>query len=164
MFLKTFANSFKYQNLNENVMEYYDGDVTSLPSANAGRTIWLTNAVSSYDDRSNNGWYLRIGSSNAESSYESGSLVSPITTLTEVSRSIVSNSGDIMKSITTVFQNNTNESVTVKEVGIGINLALSAGVHAMTSILARRVLTTPITINPGEVYSFMYQISLSMEG
>ena len=164
MFLKTFINSFKHTNLNTGVMEYYDGDVSSLPDASAGRAIWLNNGAVSYDDRNNSGWYLRVGSSGADGTYASGSLVDTITTLTEISKSIVSNSGNIMKSLTVTLQNNTGSTVTIREIGLGTNVLVgSSTLHSMTSILARKVLTNPITMNDGDIYSFTYQLALSME-
>ena len=62
--------------------------------------------------------------------------------------------------VTTQWQNNSNEPITVKEVALGyknLSQAYSKGANIM---VARKVLTTPVTIQPSEIYAFSYSISI----
>lgn len=61
---------------------------------------------------------------------------------------------------TTQWQNNSNEPITVKEVALGFKNLSSAYNKGANIMMARKVLTTPVTIQPGEIYAFSYSISI----
>lgn len=58
--------------------------------------------------------------------------------------------------ITTSAYNNTNESITVKEIGIGLWGVASASNYSdgENCLLFRKILDSPVTIKPDETYSF----------
>ena len=56
-------------------------------------------------------------------------------------------------SINTTFKNNTNSSITIKEIGLYSRPATSTSVHSKI-LIYRKVLDTPVTIAPDEIYTF----------
>lgn len=60
--------------------------------------------------------------------------------------------------VTVQWLNNSNEAITVKEVGLSQKTASSSYAKNVNTIVARKVLDTPITIQPGETYAFTYSI------
>lgn len=57
-----------------------------------------------------------------------------------------------------VFKNNTANAITVKEVGLMTGWYENASVNGQV-LIARKIIT-PLTIQPGESYSFAYSMSL----
>lgn len=62
--------------------------------------------------------------------------------------------------ITTQWQNASSEAITVKEVALGYKMNSPAYAKSSNAMVARKVLTTPITIQPSEIYAFSYSISI----
>ena len=154
MILKTFANSFKIARVDSG-MEYYDGEhgVESVTCYN----IWQTLSAVYYRSASL-GWYMHLGSSGQSPTYNSGNIVSPITELTNISITQNVNNVDIMRSVVLIVRNDTNHTITVREVGIGGNYTSSTA-----AIFARTVLDSPLEIQPGETYAFTYGINVHSE-
>ena len=65
--------------------------------------------------------------------------------------------GDFPSTIAT-FKNDTVNAITIKEVGLEFTFRYSSSYHAM--VLVSRKVITPITINPGETYTFTHYISV----
>lgn len=57
-------------------------------------------------------------------------------------------------SFTATYKNNTENPITIKEIGAGVYLSSSYDI-----LLAREVLETPVTIEPNKTYSFSITIS-----
>ena len=105
------------------------------------------------------GWYLELGTSNAPEEYESGALVEPITDLTGVEASTRIADGEALRTVVATFRNDTENTFVVREIGIGISgIAFSSNYAGGKSILARKVLSTPINFEPHQVYTFSYAI------
>lgn len=62
-------------------------------------------------------------------------------------------------SITAVFKNNTANAITVKEVGVMAGYYFNNGTQTGQCLIARKLIT-PVTIQPGESYAFIYSMSL----
>ncbi len=73
-----------------------------------------------------------------------------------------------IKNVTVVYRNDTQNTVTIKEVGMyinPINIGSSYwGNYNQNYILLamRKVLTTPIAMAPGDVYALTYRVSLNI--
>ena len=64
--------------------------------------------------------------------------------------------GDLC-SVYSSFRNNGSEPVVVKEVGLMGNPTTDSSQYK-TALFFRKVLDTPITIQPGETYMFLYNV------
>lgn len=62
--------------------------------------------------------------------------------------------------ITCQWTNNSNEPITVKEMGLAFKLQSYAYDKASNILVARKVLTTPVTVQSGETYAFTYNIKV----
>ena len=62
--------------------------------------------------------------------------------------------------VTVQWQNNSDSAITVKEIGFAMKATNTAYSKAANYIIARKVLDTPITIQPNEVYAFTYGIKI----
>ena len=82
--------------------------------------------------------------------------------LTVTASGVASHSDREFFSIYAIFRNDGNEDVVVKEVGVEGNptKGYNAGYHASNVLLMRKVLDTPLTIAPGESYSFNYRLRI----
>lgn len=66
--------------------------------------------------------------------------------------------GDIMN-LYVNFRNSGNSNVVVKEIGV-VGNATSSSTGARSGLFWRKVLDTPVTIGPGEVYAFNYRVRI----
>lgn len=62
--------------------------------------------------------------------------------------------------VTVQWQNNSDSAITVREVGFAMKSANTAYSKSANYLLARKVLDTPVTIQPNEVYAFSYGIKI----
>ena len=72
---------------------------------------------------------------------------------------------DTIVRVESVYENQTNEDIVVKEMGLmwrpGPRSNYNASVGSWTYnhfLIARKVLATPVTIHPGETYKFIYRL------
>lgn len=96
---------------------------------------------------------IGLGSGNTEPTYSDIALANDVTSsLTflsgHASKDVV-DSG-IFYTIGASYKNNTESAITIKEIGI----------VSVSCYFTRSVLDTPVTINPGETYSFSYTIEI----
>lgn len=106
--------------------------------------------------------YVKIGSGNSTPSFSDYALESPI----DITRYSYTWQGGAELSdgtlywATTVYTNNSGSNVTVKEVGLYAYARNPSGGAFKDICLARKVLDTPIVIEPNESYNFTYKISV----
>ena len=81
--------------------------------------------------------------------------------LTKTAGDVIARGDDDLISMQTVFTNNTESNITVKEVGLYANMSTTNEAY-MFGLFARKVLDTPVTIAPGETYSFIYTIKMPL--
>lgn len=62
--------------------------------------------------------------------------------------------------VTVQWKNNSSSPITVKEVGLAFKNGSAAYSKDTNYIVARKVLPTPVTIQPDEVYAFTYRVSV----
>lgn len=62
--------------------------------------------------------------------------------------------------VTVQWVNNSNAPITVKEVGLALKLSNTAYSKAANALVARKVLDTPVTVQPGETYAFTYGLKV----
>lgn len=60
----------------------------------------------------------------------------------------------------TQWVNNSSSPITVKEIGIAYKTGSATYNKGVNYLMGRKVLDTPVTIQPGEVYVFTYRISI----
>lgn len=63
-------------------------------------------------------------------------------------------------SITTQWINNSSEPITIKELGLAYKYGNAAYEKNANILVSRKVLTTPLTVQPGETYAFTYNIKV----
>lgn len=63
-------------------------------------------------------------------------------------------------SITTQWINNSSEPITIKELGLAFKFGTATYDKAVNILVSRKVLTTPLTVQPGETYAFTYNIKV----
>lgn len=87
------------------------------------------------------------------------------TGMTEAQRIFPDDDPDAIVRVESVYENQTNEDVIVKEMGLmwrpgpSGNYNSNAGSWTYNHFLiARKVLATPVTIHPGETYKFVYRL------
>lgn len=112
-----------------------------------------TENISSYSagNRSTTGCYICCGTGNTPESITDYKLDSFVE-LELVNGSVGFSTSKIL-SINTTFKNNTNSSITIKEIGLYSRPATSISAHSKI-LIYRKVLDTPVTIAPDEVYTF----------
>ena len=99
--------------------------------------------------------FIGVGSGDAVESANDYKLDNYINTLSYVS-GVAGNNGDLTTK-TTTFKNNTSSTIVVKELG------LYYGWSNMTPVLiARKVLDTPVSIEPGETKTFSVHIYINI--
>lgn len=157
MILRTFIDLFKPSGM----MSYYE-DGKGFPAGGNQNlvypfTVGFENTSAAFWDNVFNGWYMRLGSSNADNVYYSGKMISPITSITNISISTSMNTNKILRQVSASFRNDTDSDIEVNEVGIGVSFTVNG--EWGKSIIARKVLANTITIHPGESYNFTYAIS-----
>lgn len=159
MVLHNFSYSFGGKNLSDMAsrMDYGGTNVSSMTDVNMA-TIWSTFAAAGRNSVDSAFVYLGVGSGATTVTYEDTGLANPITSLTVLSASQVTASGKIIKYIDTTFRNDTASPITVRELVFGFNLTSNS--KRCGFVIARKVLSHPVTINPEETYSISYSIVL----
>lgn len=79
-----------------------------------------------------------------------------------MSGSIASSIGHTAKAITSVYKNISQNPVIIKEIAVGFNWSQYYNTTPPNAyhVIARSVLDTPVTIAPGDSYSFTYSIEI----
>ncbi|MBO7732823.1 MAG: hypothetical protein J6S67_09730 [Methanobrevibacter sp.] len=136
-------------------------DYGSGGTVKLAEVMWNTN-VTSINARgatlSSSYWYLAVGSGDTEPTKDDASLTSTITNLSFISGTVSKANTDIdsILMLTATYKNNTGDSITVKEIGIGFR-----DYNSNTGVLLNHaILTTPVTINAGDSYTFTCSISV----
>lgn len=62
--------------------------------------------------------------------------------------------------ITCQWLNNSSDPITIKEIGLSFKTGGGAYNKSGNILVARKVLTTPLTVQPGETYAFTYNIKV----
>lgn len=97
-----------------------------------------------------------IGAGDTPPQLSDYNLESPLSlTVTMRSWTVSSDTQRLLSSVT-VYRNDTDSPVTVKEVGF----QMFFGSSYPQVLIARSILDTPVTINPGESYAFTYSIEI----
>lgn len=112
-----------------------------------------TESISSYSagNRSATGCFMCCGTGNTPESITDYKLDSFVEL--ELVNGSVGFSVSKILSINTTFKNNTNSSITIKEIGLYSRPSASTSAHSKV-LIYRKVLDTPVTIAPDEVYTF----------
>ena len=148
--------------------DYKGMDGSSVTASNANQTVWYnfikqTNA-NYVNSATSPGLKLDVGFSDAELTKSAVVLADgnySNSKLANVSVSNVTKTGDDIISMAGIFRNNGSENVVVKEIGLyAIVCPSSYPTVSMNGLIARTVLSTPVTIAPGEQYSFTYRITI----
>ena len=106
--------------------------------------------------------YLALGSSTTTPTFDDYSMEeSDVTSQLTYINGVVARSIDkTILSLTQVFKNETANPITINEIGLGYCYAYSA-TNKRAILLARKVLDTPVTMQPGETYNFTYSINVA---
>lgn len=115
-----------------------------------------TNITSISSNDHEYGLFIALGSGDTAPSESDYKLDSAITNLTTIGGSVsYKNNANTYIICTQTFSNETTEPITVKELGLYAHLGKSYAVTYWSRYLfVREVLPTPVTINPGEIYTF----------
>lgn len=62
--------------------------------------------------------------------------------------------------VTTQWKNNSSSAIVIKELGLAFKRSSTAYSKAANILFARKVLDTPVTVQPGETYAFSYNIKI----
>lgn len=160
--------------LNENFQAGFNGATTTAKYMNGNATnsdlllrqLYNVSSNSHYGGTGNGGYHVMIGAGDTapiRSEYD----LADASIMADNKMKSLMQTASWQKTTgavaTTQWQNNSNEPITVKEVALGFKniggsgSAYSKGANVM---VARKVLTTPVTIQPGEIYAFSYGISI----
>ena len=107
--------------------------------------------------------YVAIGSGNTDPTIDDYTLETPLTNvLTRISMQWnwgSYNTDNKLGWVSTLWRNNTDAPVTVKEIGIYMQGQYND--TANTFCIARSILETPVTIGVGETYNFYYEVAIA---
>lgn len=157
MILNNFYNIFRDQTLNG----------TSLPCTTmtgATQTLYYAYRASDFygntvaNSDNTNGWKVQVGTNDTEPAATDYAIAT--TGLTRVST--VANSCSSIKqfhNVTSVYRNDTESDIIIKEVALSFGVNNSS--NTKECIFFRKVLSSSVTIAPGEQYSFTYTTSIS---
>lgn len=110
-------------------------------------------------DAFKNGISIIVGSGDEEPTVKDIRLSNMISTLSYVTASTIQGTSDYNKFISVSYKNNTENTVTVKEVGLMIQETEGTGSRLYRkALLGRVVLDTPVVMSPGDTYTFTYCI------
>lgn len=109
-------------------------------------------------DAFKNGISIIVGSGNEEPTVKDIRLSNMINTLSYVTASTIQGTSDYNKLVSVTYKNNTENKVTVKEVGLMIQETEGTSVMYRKALLGRVVLDTPVVMSPGDTYTFTYCI------
>ena len=123
-------------------------NILGNPVTNVAATNWYTN---NNFNTGNYHWQIQLGNGLTPASIDDYAIESPITDLTLLAGTATSpDSNKILKAVNAIYQNNTNENITVTEVCL-LGYYNSA---EFVFLFNREVLKEPVIIAPGEAHSF----------
>ena len=105
-----------------------------------------------------NGFTLFVGTGDTTETAEDYKLASAVELAVTAASCLHADNGKTF--VTRTFQNNTENAVTIKEVGLYV-FRCTGNVDNRVVMIARKVLEIPITLEVGDVYTFTYSIDLS---
>lgn len=161
------TNNFKKM-IRGNNYNSYDGFSRSNSYESVGRMLANDNSTYGYFGGSYGRACVEVGGGDAPAALtninlaDSNQLRDPsLPKLTRTAGGIITRGDDDIISLQSVFTNNTSEDITVKEVGLYANLSTTND-QVCFGLFARKVLDTPVTIAPGETYSFIYTVKMPL--
>lgn len=105
--------------------------------------------------------FMSLGSGDTPATFEDANLAEPISDFTQVSgQMVLSQGGKQCFTYTCTVRNDTASAITVKEIGVGGYHWGTGSSNTSGIMIARSVLDTPVTIQPGETYAFTYTIEV----
>ena len=173
MLLKNWSNVFKIVSKEDSISwTTVTGDVSSGQQWKYdGNLVGLMQGVFPISERFNNKYgygggsgscFLDVGFGDTPETVDDYSLENPnyiANTLTFVNSQILSKGDREIYNMIALFRNDTGSNVIVKEIGFYSMMANTSSA-SYNVLLSRKVLNNPITIAPGESYSFNYIIRL----
>jgi hypothetical protein len=124
-------------------------------------------AQGSYYTYTSGGWYVDVGFGDTavdvddyklddSNSMDNNNLLTFVTT-------VLYTGSPYVKWVSSYYKNETNSAVTVKEIGMFVkqNGVSTGSGKQYNFMIARKILDTPITLQPGEVKSFSYGIDIA---
>lgn len=172
MLLKNWSNVFKFVSQDDSISwTTVTGDVSSGQQWKYdGNLVGLMRGVFPVSERFNNRYgyssggdcFLDVGFGDTPETINDYSLENPnyiSNTLTFLNSQIISKGDREIYNMVALFRNDTGSNVTVKEIGYYATMANTSS-PSYNALLSRKVLNNPITIAPGESYSFNYIIRL----
>lgn len=130
----------------------FNGDLSISINMNQGANFRTDFKYVTYPESNWDGIYLLIGSGNSEESVNSYKLDSVISNYTCISQmhTLDTEFNNNLLTVVRTIQNTSAEEFTIKEVGL----------FAANYMVARELLETPVTIQPGEKYTLSMTIGL----
>lgn len=141
---------------NGNLFTGSGDDTYSMGAMYAISNIRATGSDSMYAQ----GIFIDVGSNGTEATLNDYALINPLLALTASDHIVgLPNNGIDGIIINRTFSNNTDSDVTIKEIGLYQNIPYyqRTGTDAIT-LLAREVLSEPITLKPNESRQFTFSI------
>ena len=105
-----------------------------------------------------NGFTLFVGTGDTAETVEDYKLASAVELAVTAASCLHADNGKTF--VTRTFQNNTENAVTIKEVGLYV-FRCTGNVDNRVVMIGRKVLDTPVTLEVGDAYTFTYSIDLS---
>lgn len=129
------------------------------------RMYLMYNTVSSchYGGTGSNGFHVMIGGGDTAPTRDEYDMADASIMANNKMKSLIQSSTWARETgvvITTQWQNASNEPIIVKEVALAEKVTSATYSKAANIMIARKVLSTPITVQPEEVYAFSYGISI----
>lgn len=109
------------------------------------------------------GWYVMIGTGNTAPT-KTDIHLDNIIDLAPTSTSLVVGTDNILKKVIHKFTNTTDDALVIKEIGLGYGGKVHASWPNNYFMCARKLLDTPVTMQPGETYQFSYTIGIKSGG
>lgn len=155
MILKNFAKAFGiYNNSTGSKDRCVKQDGTNCAGGSFGNIGYsASNSGSSY--------YIiaKVGSGTTTPTKDDYKLETPLDTLTQVSNNPYLNGEGLFFGVSTLYRNDTANAITVNEVSLQW-YGLTAQNQWQFLALTRSVLSTPVTIQPNEIYNFSIEIKI----
>lgn len=144
----------------------YDYTTTTLTNNNIEEQAlygWneIVHYINNASTEGSNGLVLFVGDSDIEVTQEDYKLGNSVP-LTVISATCTHANG--ITSVIRTFQNTTEQSVTIKEVGLYVfrtGHSTAKDYQRYLVMVGRKVLESPVTIEPNETYTFTYQINMN---
>lgn len=138
--------------LNKNYRKYIGNFSSNTLISSEGSTMNIDGTNWIRSDGSLGGLFLRVGSGLTAPTLDDYKLENELA-LTQISNTVLHGCDDYIKYITTTFKNDTDNIITVNEIGL-----YTQNTTTRRSALLGRILCSPVTIGIGETYTFSYII------